>query len=765
MATNILARQTKEALASRPRLFRLATDVVLAVWEESTQAAAGRLVAKLNDVALPAPVSVLSLPTSWGGTRRLVLARWRNQAEESATFSIRDASDRTVLEFQAVTKHLEPLDAAGLLGGLDANGKVRVMKQAMEFARAAFSLQGNAVFAESCRRLAQDFAPQPRPLAARVRLTDRLVLCEGTLPAGFGRVLSATLVGSSWVRAASFEPVTTGLARNGHLPVHMVIEQAVATRDTIIVLFGEGGLACRTVNGVDAVPGPFLEWLERKKNLPHAVREYAAACLCKAHQDPDAASILHEMQVLAPIARRQVLGAASPVAADIEVAIGAGDKGVFYSGWARDPHGLVEKLAIVSTLGTRSVTSLPSDRFPRQDVEKRLRASQRNASEQPLGLVGFAAGLVDAAPALQYRFELLLRSGTRIDIVPPPQPPSLADRRAAVLGCVPGPYVTKSLLETCIAPAVEPLHRAYMETCRAPDLVTFGQPPEKPDVSVIVPLYRNLEFIRFQMAAFAVDPDFRRTELIYVLDSPEQRLQVEHLLLGMHGLYGIPMQLAVMSGNYGYAAANNQAAKLARGEYLVLLNSDVVPDRRGWISTMMSGFQTDPGIGIVGPKLLYEDGSLQHAGMYFGRDLKGEWLNQHYYKGFPRGFALANIARSVPAVTGACLMIRRAVFEQVSGFTEDYVIGDYEDSDLCLKVRRGGLDILYQPEAELYHFERKSISRHSGYMRSVASEYNRWLHGRRWSDLMTALMANTDGVCATGPRLEAPIDHSTRAGR
>jgi GT2 family glycosyltransferase len=151
--------------------------------------------------------------------------------------------------------------------------------------------------------------------------------------------------------------------------------------------------------------------------------------------------------------------------------------------------------------------------------------------------------------------------------------------------------------------------------------------------------------------------------------------------------------------------------------------------------------------------------------MYFGRDFKGEWLNQHYYKGFPRGFPLANIARSVPAVTGACLMIRRAVFEQVGGFTEDYVIGDYEDSDLCLKVRRGGLDILYQPQAELYHFERQSISRHGGYMRSVAGEYNRWLHGRRWADTMTALMTSTGDAQAARSRLDAPIDRNTRADR
>jgi len=86
----------------------------------------------------------------------------------------------------------------------------------------------------------------------------------------------------------------------------------------------------------------------------------------------------------------------------------------------------------------------------------------------------------------------------------------------------------------------------------------------------------------------------------------------------------------------------------------------------------------------------------------------------------------------------------------VGGFTEDYIIGDYEDSDLCLKLRAEGGEIYFCPEATLFHFERKSINRHAGYQRSVAGLYNRWLAGRRWDQSMSELMrrfdATTDGV-------------------
>jgi GT2 family glycosyltransferase len=198
--------------------------------------------------------------------------------------------------------------------------------------------------------------------------------------------------------------------------------------------------------------------------------------------------------------------------------------------------------------------------------------------------------------------------------------------------------------------------------------------------------------------------------------------------------------LVVMPRNLGYAAANNAGAAVARGAALLLLNSDVVPARPGWL-TAMRGALAGKGVGAVGPKLLFDDGSLQHAGLLFRRDEAGIWFNAHYHKGLPRGWAPANRRRAVPGVTGAALMVRRALFEALGGISEDYIIGDYEDSDFCLRLRATGASIVYVPEAELFHFERRSIHLHSGYTRTLASLYNRRLHHRRWDGAMATLMA------------------------
>jgi hypothetical protein len=105
----------------------------------------------------------------------------------------------------------------------------------------------------------------------------------------------------------------------------------------------------------------------------------------------------------------------------------------------------------------------------------------------------------------------------------------------------------------------------------------------------------------------------------------------------------------------------------------------------------------------------------------------------------------------VPGVTGATLVIKREVYEKIGGFSEDFVIGDYEDSDLCLKIRKAGLQIRYVPQAELYHFERRSIQQHAGYMRGVASELNRWLHANRWGGFIDEVMKTFDAPAKAKP--------------
>jgi GT2 family glycosyltransferase len=230
-------------------------------------------------------------------------------------------------------------------------------------------------------------------------------------------------------------------------------------------------------------------------------------------------------------------------------------------------------------------------------------------------------------------------------------------------------------------------------------------------------------------------------DLIYVLDSPELERNLRDFAAQLYRLYRLPFRCIFLDHSSGFAGANRAGVGEARGDLLLLLNSDILPNGPGWLEKLVDFYKGKENIGALGPKLLYPDGSLQHAGMFF--DLPGDtalaglWRNAHYFKGFAGDLPAANVVRPVPALTGACLMISRDLWAQTGGFSDIYIQGDHEDSDLCLRLLEGGRENWYLPEVELYHLEGQS---YPGSMRQAMALYNRWLHTRMWGEQITAVM-------------------------
>jgi GT2 family glycosyltransferase len=153
---------------------------------------------------------------------------------------------------------------------------------------------------------------------------------------------------------------------------------------------------------------------------------------------------------------------------------------------------------------------------------------------------------------------------------------------------------------------------------------------------------------------------------------------------------------------------------------------------------MAAFYEATPDIGALGPKLLFEDLSIQHAGMYFERELHTSlWGNLHYFKGFHRDFAPARVSRPVPAVTGACAMLGRGLYEELGGLRYGFVQGGYEDSDLCIRLAERGLRNWYLAEVELYHLEAQSFP---SPVRALATGFNTWLQTYLWDHTIERLM-------------------------
>jgi GT2 family glycosyltransferase len=164
-----------------------------------------------------------------------------------------------------------------------------------------------------------------------------------------------------------------------------------------------------------------------------------------------------------------------------------------------------------------------------------------------------------------------------------------------------------------------------------------------------------------------------------------------------------PVRCVDYDAEFNFSATVNLGAAHAEGTMLLLLNDDTEATEDGWLHSMLAA--ADPGVGAVGARLLFEDGSLQHAGHTYRTSL------DHVGFGLPgdasgRG-GLLQRRRSVAGVTAACMLTPAAVYDEVGGFTT-LLPGNYNDVDYCMKLRHAGYEVVYEPAATLFHFESKS---------------------------------------------------------
>ena len=240
-----------------------------------------------------------------------------------------------------------------------------------------------------------------------------------------------------------------------------------------------------------------------------------------------------------------------------------------------------------------------------------------------------------------------------------------------------------------------------------------GTQSASPKLSIIVPLYGRIDFMEAQIMEFARDSFLCECcEVVYVVDDPPKWQQAEELARTACALFDFSVRIVGNGTNNGFSGANNLGVDASSGALLLFLNSDVIPQSPGWLEMMLETYCAAPDIGAVGARLVFPDGGIQHAGMNFRYDHKFRvWTNAHPSKGFAPELDTGPTTQDVPAVTGACLLTSRENLAAIGGWDEGYLIGDFEDSHLCLALRARGLRITYDRRAQLVHLERQSFGR------------------------------------------------------
>lgn len=235
----------------------------------------------------------------------------------------------------------------------------------------------------------------------------------------------------------------------------------------------------------------------------------------------------------------------------------------------------------------------------------------------------------------------------------------------------------------------------------APDMhrVRFARPSPLPLVSILIPTRDRADLLGMCLDSLLARSSYGNFEVI-IIDNGSTEEATRQLFAR---LPAERVRIVRDEAPFNFSALNNRAAALARGSVLCLMNNDIEIITPDWLEEMVS-FASRDGIGCVGARLWYPDGRLQHAGCVLG--VGGVASHAHRY--LPRGhggyFGRALVHQSFSAVTAACLVVRREVYQQVGGMDEQLAVA-FNDIDFCLKVRAAGYRNVWTPYAEMVHHE------------------------------------------------------------
>ena len=265
--------------------------------------------------------------------------------------------------------------------------------------------------------------------------------------------------------------------------------------------------------------------------------------------------------------------------------------------------------------------------------------------------------------------------------------------------------------------------------------IKYSLPEPPPVVTLIIPTRNGFDLLRNCVESICQKTTYRKFEIVIVDNQSDDPSTLQYLTrLEREG----KVRVLRYDAPFNFSAINNFAVRHSQGEIIGLINNDVEVITPGWLEEMLTHV-VQPEVGAVGAMLYYRNRTIQHAGVILGLGGNRNVAN-HAYKNRPNGYrgyaSRALLSQNISAVTAACLLVRRQVFDEVGGLDETHLPVAYNDIDLCLRLRERGYLNLWTPYAELYHYE--SVSR--GYEDTVEkqkrlkkeSEYM-W---ERWGDLL-----------------------------
>ncbi|MHB8330283.1 MAG: glycosyltransferase family 2 protein, partial [Acidimicrobiales bacterium] len=248
----------------------------------------------------------------------------------------------------------------------------------------------------------------------------------------------------------------------------------------------------------------------------------------------------------------------------------------------------------------------------------------------------------------------------------------------------------------------------------------------RPSVSIVIPFRDQAALTARCLDSLDADPGYDHFEVVMVDNG-----SVEPETRALRDRVAGQVRVIEYPGTFNWSVINNLAAAASDSDLLLFMNNDIEAGKPGWLRALVEHAQR-PDVGAVGARLLFPDGVVQHAGVTLG----SHGIAGHIFMGLPPGdcgyLGWDRVVRPYSAVTGACMMTRRDVFESVGGFDEELEVA-FNDIDYCMRLVDSGLSVLYTPHAEMVHYE--SVSRGiSGFFHDYRHFLRKWDRGRLRDD-------------------------------
>jgi len=226
----------------------------------------------------------------------------------------------------------------------------------------------------------------------------------------------------------------------------------------------------------------------------------------------------------------------------------------------------------------------------------------------------------------------------------------------------------------------------------------------EPKVSIIIPTKNNKSLLKRCIDSLENNTNYKNFEIVIVDNNSTDEKTLEYY-------DSLDYKIISYKDPFNFSKMNNLGARKTQGDYILCLNDDTKAIDPDWLTEMVSICQQND-VGIVGAKLLHSNGTIQHAGAVFLKSGSGFHIFENILEKDTGFFNMHNMIRNFSAVTGACLLIKKTIFEKINGYDDDFDLF-YGDADLCLKTLKEGFHVIYTPYARLLHEGSTTIKKNS----------------------------------------------------